>query len=170
MPTKSRSADLYINRTNATVVMSALNTLTFQQIRFAAGLFEGIALLLTRVLWYPTNTSLRELVASTDSLHMALTTRSDLTAIDPVNLSVLVSKNIVGLATNTEPIITPLINDFSNMPGGGMLIPANPLYLGAFTAGAAAASSVRVVLEYRWKKLSPQESIELLQTLLPGTV
>lgn len=162
--------DLYSNRTLATIVQSALNTITFEQIRFAAGLFEGLALVLNRIHLYPTAASLRQIVAATDHLTMALVTRDDLTSLDPTNLSVLASKMITGIAAGVERYVTPLTIPFSDLPGKGLLIPANPLYMGVDSGGFTAVATVRFILEYQWKKLTPQENLELLQTLLPGTV
>lgn len=171
MPKKSSSSvDKFINRTQAQIIMSAANTLTFQQIRFASGIFEGVALILNRILWNPTSTSLREIVAATDTLIMALTTRNDLTTLVPSNLSVLAQKEVVGLGAAVESKEIPFITDYSTLPGGGLLIPANPLYIGADSGGFVNPATINITLEYQWKKLSKDESIELLQTLLPGTV
>ena len=168
---KTGQTDRYVNRTLAQVSMSAANVLTFQQVRFAAGLFEGLALKLVRVEWNISAALLRELGAATDSINFGITTRDDLVSIDPTNLSVLASYNVVGMGAGAEPMIMPIIMDFSNLPEGGLLIPANPMYLGINSAGVAAAlGPIYVTMFYNWIRLTDKESLELLQTLIPGTV
>jgi len=170
MATKKAAADIYSNRTTVRCSMTAVNTLVFQQLRFAAGLFEGVALILNRILWFPFSGTLRELVGAADHLQMALVTRNDLASIDPTNLAVIDEKELVSVGAAVERYETPLVSDWRNSPGGGLIIPANPLYLAMNTAGYAAVAEMNVVIEYQWKKLSKDESIELLQTLIPGTV
>jgi hypothetical protein len=151
--------------------MSVINTITFEQIRFAAGLFEGVAIKLNRVRYVPDATLIREIVANTDSLAFALTTRNDLTSLSPTNLSVIDTVSIIGNGAGVEPTILPITSDFTSLPEGGLLLPANPLYLSMVSAGfAAAVGPLYAVLEYQWIRLSDREAIELLQTLIPGTV
>jgi len=170
MANKTSLADKYLNRAYARIDMTAVDTVTFQQIRFSTGLFEGIALVLNRIKYYPLVTTLRAVAADTDYWIMALTTRDDLTSLDPNSLSVLDTVSSIGVGAGVEPVQRPIISDFTNAPGGGLLIPANPLYLAMDTAGfGAVVGGATVVLEYQFIKLSDKESLELLQTIIPGT-
>ncbi len=166
---KSRM-DKFVNRAFTSVTCSAANTLTFEQIRFAVGTFQGIGLLLHRVFSWPTSASLREHGAATDRLIWGLTLRDDLSNLDPSNQAVLTNQQVVGMGAGVEPFHLPIVVDWTSIPGGGLLVPANPLYAGITTEGAAAASSVRIMIEYTFMALSDAESIELLQTIIPGNV
>lgn len=167
---KAKQKDLYVNRSFAEVTMSGVDTLTFQQINFAVGTFQGVALKLIRLMYYPTGATLDQIVASTDSLYMGVTLRNDLTDISPTNQSIIDLKAINGVGTNVEPLYVPFVTDFSTLPQGGVLIPANPLYITLLSAGFASAGIMRVVLYYTFVELTDRESVELLQTIIPGNV
>ncbi len=162
--------DRFVNRAFATVTMSAANTLTFQQIRFAVGIFQGIGLLLHRISIWPATASLQAMVAATDAMTIGLTLRDDLADLDPTNQAVIVNQRWVGTATPVALATPPRIEDWSNLPGGGYLLPANPLYLGMATGGFAAAGVAHVRLDYTFLALTDKESVELLQTVIPGNV
>jgi hypothetical protein len=171
---QKRLADIYVNRAFSTVTMSAANTLTFQQIQFGVGLFQGVALVLTRVEWYLDNTSINELVANTDVAIMAITNRDDLATVDPSNQSVLAYKfyrpMMVGAVVGIDMLEMPLISDFHNLPGGGLIMPANPIYAAMYSAGFTGAGIVRVLLYFTFKSLTDAEYIELLQTIMPANL
>jgi hypothetical protein len=150
--------------------MSAANTLTFAQLQFAVGVFQGVALILHRVEWFPTLASLRELVAATDSISMAIVTNDNLASLDPTDQDIIVRSDIIGLAANVETVPLPIINDYTNLPGGGLIVPANPLYLALDTGGAAAASVCRAIIYYTFKSLSDKDYIELMQMMIPGNI
>lgn len=165
------SKDTFSNIMLPMVTMSAANTLTFQQIQVSVGMFQGVALLLHRIQWYPTATTIREIVASTDSLYMALTTSNKLTAlVDTTDPSIVVVSSVIGIAANVESVRLPIVADLTGLPGGGKLIPANPLFLGAVTGGFAAAAVVRAVIDFSFVSLSDSDYLELLQSLYPITV
>jgi hypothetical protein len=162
--------DQYANRALAAVTMSAANTITFEQIRFAVGTFQGVALLIHRLEWHPSWSSIKELTAATDYIRMALTTNDNLTTIDAEDQDVLATYHLYGLGANVELVHRPLITSFEGLPGGGIICPANPLYIGMLTAGAAAASDMRVVVYYTFKQLSDKDYLELLQSMVPGNI
>ena len=166
----ARATDLYTNRALVDLTMTAANTLSFTQVRFAVGLFQGVALVISRIEYFVTESGLRELAAVTDSLEFGITLRDDLVTIDPSNLSVLTQYKIVAMGAGTEVFEMPFISHFENLPEGGMLVPANPLFFAVATAGAAAATRVRGVIYYRFKTLSDKEYLEILQNILPGNV
>lgn len=165
--------DLYVNRAYADVTMSAANTVTFEQLNFAVGVFQGVALKLIQVRYYPLKAAVQEIVAAADILHFGLTLRDDLANLDPTSLSVIDVQNLMLTEARTAEsnlVNEPLISDFSNLPGGGLLLPANPIYAAAHSAGFAAAAQVRFLLYYVFVQLTDRESIELLQTIIPGNV
>lgn len=168
---KKGKRDQYANIGYGVVTMSAANALTFSQIQFAVGLFQGIAILLHRVLWRPTSTSIRELVAASDALYLALTTSNRLANIvDLSEPAIVAALSLIGKGVATENQELPLISDFTMLPGGGKLIPANPIYVAAFTEGAAAASSIRCQMEFTFVELSAADYLELIQSQYPANI
>lgn len=166
--------DVYVNRAFETVIMSAANAITFSQVQFGVGLFQGVAAIIHRVEWYPSNATVRELVGVADFINMALTNRDDLSSLDPTNQSVLCHKALlpmmVGTVVGLEYIPVPLVSEYSGFPGGGMIVPANPLYLGMVTGGYAAAGTLRAIVYITFKQLTDAEYVELIQTIMPANL
>jgi len=174
MPAKSSVKDVFANRAFKTLTMSAIDTLTFDQIQFGVGIFQGIAMIVNRVEWFPTPGTIQQLVANTDALYMAITNRDDLSDLNPTNQSVLILKTlhpvIVGAVVSELIKELPIVSDFSSLPGGGLIIPANPIHVGAMMSGGTAAGVVRVIMYFEFKTLSDAEYIELLQTIMPANI
>lgn len=165
---KRGKKDTYSNIALASVTLSAANTITFSQLQTSVGLFQGVAMLLHRVLWYPASAATREIVASTDQLNMAITVSNRLTSLaDVTDPSIVALKQIIGIAANVEKAELPLLSDFTTLPMGGKLIPANPLFIGAASAGFAAACVVRAQLDFSFVQLSDSDYLELLQSMYP---
>lgn len=169
-----RKVDVYPNRLIQRVTASAANAMTFAQIRFGVGLFGGVALILHRMEYFPATASIRELVAVTDELVFGLTNRDDLAGLTAQNLNVLDTNNIitmaVGAIVSMNLVHLPIIKDFSDMPGGGLIIPTNPLYLGVLTAGFSGPAIVDLMLYYTFKQMSDSDYIELVQGMLPANI
>lgn len=165
------STDKYANTAYGVVTMSAANTLTFSQINMGMGIFQRTAMLLHRCLWSPTAPSLRELVAATDHLDMALVSSNRLTTIsDLTDPAVIAAIRLVAIGVAVETRTLPIISDFTTLPGGGKLIAGNPIYVGAMTGGAAAASVVRVQLDFTFVELSDSDYLELVQAQYPANI
>lgn len=165
------SKDLYANAAFGLCTMSAANTLTFAQINMGIGIFQRTAMLLHRVLYTPTQASVREMVAATDLMQMAITSSNRLTAIaDQAEPAVISFKQLIGIGANVEAVWTPIIDDFSMLPNGGKLIAGNPIYLAMGTSGAAAASVVRCRLEFTFVELTDADYLELVQAQYPANV
>lgn len=164
----TKVTDQYVNRAIVSVVESAANTITFQQIQFGVGTFQQVGLEVQEVHFFPNSTTLGLLVAAGDNLLMGLTGRDDLTDLNPSNQALYCQVGLGCASAQTAPIETPLIYKFADM--GGLLIPPNPLYLAVQGIGLGAAATVRAIIYYRFIQLTPQQSLEVLQTLIPGNV
>lgn len=163
--------ETFVNRALVVMAMSAANTLTFQQVRFTTGLVEKIALLIHRVDWIPTGASLREMTGIADNMSMAITMSNAMTGLSPVDPRVLAVLELTSIAVApTEPYLTPFYMDFSTLPGGGLLVPPNPLFLGMLTAGFGAAAAFNAVIYFSYRELSDADYLELIQTLLPQNI
>jgi hypothetical protein len=168
---KKTKSDMYANVAFGNVTLSGVDTLTFSQIQMAVGLFQGVAMLLSRVLWYPSMGTIRQVVAATDSLTMALTSSSRLTDIDDTSdPAILTMRKVVGVGVNTEPFVFPLISDFSTLPGGGKLMSCNPIYLACDTGGFASAAVLRAQLDFTFVELSATDYLELIQSQYPASI
>lgn len=163
--------DKFANVAYADVSSSAIDTLTFEPIRFAVGIFQGVGLILHRILYYPSMGALRELVAATDALQMALTTSNRLTSIVDVSESAIIDRrSLAGIGVAVDSIELPFISDFTGLPGGGKILPSNPFFAAVKTAGAAAPSRVYFQLDFTFVELADKDYIELIQSMLPSNI
>lgn len=163
--------DKYANVAYGIVAQAVINTLTFNQIQLAVGLFQGVAMLLHRILWMPYGGTLREIVAATDSMQLALTSSNRLAAIGDITDPAIIAQMQVwgvGVAVANEKI--PYISDFSTLPGGGKLVAANPIYLAITTGGFAAVATCRVQLDFTFIELSDRDYLEVIQAQFPANV
>lgn len=162
--------DLYTNRAIGNIAMSAANVLTFEKMEFGVGIFQGVALVMHKVDFYPTTTSLREIVAATDYMVCALTTSDQIADIGDIQAAVIAQLAITGIGVAVASIETPLSVDFSQLPGGGYILPPNPIYMAMDTTGAVAASAYRVRIYFSFVELADKDYIELIQAQLPANM
>jgi len=168
---KKTKVDAFANVAFGDVACSAANVLTFAAIQMAVGLFQGIAMVIHRIKYHPTAVSLREIVAATDDLTMAICTSNRLTGIHDANDPAIIDNmRIIGVGVAVEPHRVPYVSDFSSLPGGGKIVSANPLYCGIYTTGAVAASRFRVQLEFTFIGLSDRDYLEIIQSQFPANI
>lgn len=165
---KKVKADVFANSALATVTIAVADTLTFQQINMAVGLFQGVAMNLHKIEWWPSMAACRQIVAASDNLHMALTTTNRLTTIqDITDPAIVAMKAVVGIGVAVERYELPLIQSFEDLPSGGRLIPAQPLFLAADTSGFSAGVTINAVLYFTFHTLADADYLELLQSIYP---
>lgn len=163
--------DKYANVAFGVCQMSAANTLTFSQINMGMGIFQRTAMLLHRVLFTPSLPSLREIVAASDDLAMAICSTNRLTTIgDAGDPAMIAFYRIVGVGVAVASEKIPYIVDFTTLPSGGRLIAGNPIYLAANTNGAVAASLVKCQLDFTFVELSDADYLELVQAQYPANI
>lgn len=154
--------------------MSAANALSFEQIRFGVGIFQGVALLVHQIDYFLSHDSYTQLTTSADYCSIGLTARDDLTSITPTVLNVIdvvdYDTVLFGAAAEVHEIEKPRTRNFQSMPGGGILIPANPLFLAMSSSGFATAGVARIVMFYTFKTLADKDYLELLQSMLPANI
>ena len=166
-------ADVYPNRAFFSVLMSAANALTFTPIRFGTGIFQGTALIISRLDWYVQG-PLNEVADTSDEIAMALTNRDDLVALKSNNMNIL-ALNVLNVFASGTPASAqifqnPMISDFSGLPGGGLIFPANPLFMALHSTGLASAAEVDCMMYYTTKTLADADYIELVQSLIPVNI
>lgn len=168
------AVDVYPNRIVERVTMSAANVITFASIRFGTGLFSGVALVIHRLEYTPLSATIGELASRADTLAFGLTNRDDLGSLLPTNLNIIdtnrVEPMMVGAVVSLTLEVLPIIKDFSGLPGGGLIIPTNPLYLAALTAGFAGAAIIDLTMFFTFKQMTDADYIELVQGMLPANI
>lgn len=166
MPAKK---DLYDQFMVMKVTQTGANVLTFGQVTLGMSLFDYAGLVISRVEYSPGRSAYGELIVTVDMLQLAICGSdgiADLAVTRPevydyVNLGVAVS----GTPASFQVMTDPIIHDFSTMKGGGLLVPAQNIFLGMDSTGFAALQSATARVYFTVKALSASDFIELVQRL-----
>ncbi len=159
--------DNFVNKAYAKVTESAANTLTFQEIQTGLAMFEKVAWVIHRIQWFLGNVLITELLATSDRIVMALCGNNKMTSLDLADQAVYdlcsVRTYVSGTPATGYIFVNPFIRDFSNLPGGGIIIPPRPLYVGAKGDGLTSASIIEARIEFTYKQLKGDEYWELVE-------
>lgn len=161
--------DAYDQFLSFSVTMSGVDTLTFSEINLGLNLFQYAGLILTRFEYSPSRPTFAEMVANTDFLEMAICGSDAIASLGLSQPEVydLLSLNMgaSGTPASAWMIEKPFVHDFSNMQGGGILVPAQNIYLGMLSGGFAGAGVGSCRVYYRVIELAAADFIELVQRL-----
>ncbi len=150
-----------------TVTESAANTLTFLQVQTGGFLFERRAMIIHRIAYLQSVATAGLLLDGSDRLEFGISVNNTLTTVawtDP-NVIDLVQQNVfdIGTPASSQLHEHPIVSDFSSLPGGGLIIPAFPIF--GFVRGTSIASAATVVIRayYTIRELEASEFIELVE-------
>jgi len=159
-------ADQFANLAVISVTESAANTLTFKKLETGISLFEKIAWIIHRVEYFM-DILAASFDGNADFLDVGLSTTDQLTTVSFSNNAVLdklqVQRSDWGAAANAILQEKPLYKDFTNLPGGGLIIPPNPVYGFACGGGQVSARSVTIRLFYTTLVMTPDQYWELVE-------
>jgi len=165
----SPSSDVFPQYFGLTTVESAANTLTFQQLQTGGQLFEKRALIIHRLDYVLSLATWNLLLATGDLVEFGISLSNLLTTIPITDPNVVdlyqVKRNSDGTAASGWDSHSPLVRDFSMLPGGGLIVPAFPIY--GFIRGTSLASPGTMAVRgyFTIKELNPQDYVELIQAL-----
>lgn len=155
--------DQFPNRAWFDVTESAANTLTFEQVQTGTQTFSRIAWIITRVEWHCGQLQL--LIANDDRIAGAICGSNKMDDLDLSDPAVYAFTEIIpvvyGTAANAAVHVQPYIQDFSNMEGGGLIVPSYPLYIGVMGTSLASAVHLSARVYFQQIELKPDEYIEL---------
>ncbi|MBA7705121.1 hypothetical protein ES703_113945 [subsurface metagenome] len=159
--------DKYVNKAYAKVIQTVINTLTFSEIHTGLAMFEKVAWIIHRILWFPGGTTYAEMVAPTDSMGMAVVGNDKMSVLDLSDQAVydLAYINVAewGTPANASLVHRPFVRDFTGLPGKGLIVPPRPIYMAFITEGFAAVAQAAVRIEFTYKKLKAEEYWELVE-------
>lgn len=159
--------DKFANQAVIYCIESAANTLTFKKLETGISLFEKMAWLISRVEYFITGMTATAFGATDDQLDVALTTTDQLVALSLENNAILDMFSIhrvdLGAAATGGFHVRPITKDFSTLPGGGLICPPNPLYLGIKGTALTGANGCRAKIFYTTYELTPDEYWELVE-------
>lgn len=147
---------------------SAANTLTFVKMSQGVDIFNKVGWVVSRLDYYIGSLVAAEFNGDADSLDWALCVSNSITTLnDLANPAILdfhrLQRIDFGTAAAAWYMIQPFVVDFSSLPGGGLIIPPSPLYLGVKGTGLVSANSVAVRGYFTQIELKADQYIELVE-------
>lgn len=144
---------------------SAANTLTFAEIQTAISIFEKVAWVISRIEWFLAAAQLQQMADNGDIAQCAVTASNQITALalnNPSVIDLLEIARFQASAVGYNWWQLPIIRDFSNLPGGGIIVAPRPLYLALKGTTAAAAMTVSARIYFTQMELKADEYLELI--------
>ncbi|MBA7704585.1 hypothetical protein ES703_113401 [subsurface metagenome] len=159
-------ADKYANQGFVKVVPT-LNVLTFAELATFVSVFEKRAFLISRIAYFFPITAYQEILASTDSVLFGLSSSDKWSEPFLGQASVLDLNHLFAFVSGTpasgELTAQPIVNDFSTLPGGGILVPSRPIFLFMVSAGFTAAYYLEARIYFTVVDLKAEEYWELVE-------
>jgi hypothetical protein len=162
MPSQEKFCNIAYN----SVTESAANTLTFNKLETGISIYEKVGWLINRIEYY-ISTASAVFAADADGLKVGWSTSDGLTSWDESNSAwfdlMQFARVDYGTAGSGFVVEKPFVKDLSTLPGGGLLVPPNPLYLGAQGISLGAAQTVEARVFYTVIQLKQEEFWELVE-------
>lgn len=141
--------DKFANMATIHLLESAAGTLTWAKLETGIALFEKVAWLISRLEFFLQTRDSTNFAAEADTCLWALCASNTIATLGLgatiTNPAVIYGQRIkrtdFGAAATGHLVTDPQIIDFSTMPGGGILVPPNPLY------GAIQGANAPTVME-----------------------
>lgn len=159
-------AETFANFAIVSVTQTAIDSLTFQKLDAGINMFSKIGWVVSRIEWY-FGSNLTQLGSTGTDVTMALTQSNAISSLDPTEPGVLsrirITRMDLGTAASGFYVVEPLIEDYSSLPGGGLIVLPNPIYVGITSTSAASALTGTGRIFYETVTLNDQDYFELLQ-------
>lgn len=166
MATKSIMGD-YAGLALLTGVESAMNTLTYVKLESGISIYDHVGWVLSRIEWRLTGGTLALFNASGDALSAALTMSDKMTSLVDDDPAIYVKRAWTrldfGTAANARIESTTWVDDFSTLPGGGLLVLPTPLFLGLQGSSLTGAATVYAKMFYKAIDMQDQDYFNLVQ-------
>lgn len=151
------------------VVESAANTLTFAGLSVFTNVLSQQGMVLHRVEYSLTSATISELAASSDRVSFGLTGSNSLTSTvlsDPeVYDERSVKRQDMGTAGNAILVENPIVADWTMLPGGGKLVPADRLYGYIQGTSLTNPTDMHVRIYFTLLDMSAADYLELAQSM-----
>lgn len=159
--------DEFVNQAYLSVTESAGSTLTFAKLETGISIYEKVGWLISRM-DYNIDLTNTALAASGDALQFGLSVSNTFATPSMADMAVLDFNEGMradyGTAANAIIHLNPRTKTFADLPGRGLLVAPNPIYLWALGVSIAGAQTVTARMFYTVKKLKPEEFWELVES------
>lgn len=167
MATKKSGGDQYANIAAVFCTEAVAGTAKYERFAFPYSVTDKVALLISRIeYWWGQLSNLDGTMdyciagLTVSDKVVDLTNQADPTVVDN-NRIIRVD---MGTAASGLLYYQPAVKDFSQLPGGGVLIAPAPLYGVVQSSGAAGAMNCWIKMFYTYKELAVNEYWELVES------
>lgn len=169
------TTDKFANRASVTHTLVVADEIGFKKFDTNVSIHDKVGWIIHRIEYHISIATIALLTATGDYVWCGITSSGDLNDLYP-NRAQVYDSNFFGpnldhgVAASGELVMqNPLISDFCNLPGGGILVPPEPLYLGIKSVGLGTPAIVRCRLYYTMLAMSPADYWDLMEaTRLTG--
>ncbi len=165
----AKTKDLFAQLGYISITESGANTLTFNGLSVFSNILEPKGLIIHRVEYAVPVSAIALMTAAEDEIAMGLAGDDGLATVALDDAGIYdykaLDRNDFGTAASGVLHVSPLVTDFTKLPGGGILVPADRIYVYVQGAGLASAVTMSARFWFTIKDLSAQEYIELAQAL-----
>lgn len=158
--------DLFVNQAYLEVVESGANTLTFNKLETGVSIHEKVGWVISRI-DYDMAVAIANFGAEGDEVRFGLCTSDAISVASLAQSAVIdfnkLTRHDIGTAASGFLTKQPFQKDFSNLPGGGILVPPNPLFAWVQGAALTSAMTVRARMFYTVKVLKLEDFWELVE-------
>jgi len=163
----STTKDQFANYAIISVSEPAANTLTFKKLETGISLSEKVAWLINRIEYILSPLNAATFNGDGDALLFGLSVSNAFATPGLIETTIIdynsVARHDFGAAASMHWDHMPMIKDFSQLPGGGLLVPPTPLYLYAMGVGLTAATATVARLYYSLLPLAVDQYWELVE-------
>ncbi len=166
MPPRNRK-DLFDQTLFMQMTETAANTLSFAQLAVGVSIFDYAAFIISRIEYYWNPGALAGIDADQDSITVALTGSGSITVLDRSQPQVYDLASWIGALDGTAATMaryeSPTIHDFAAMKGGGLLVPAQDMFIAVLGNGQATARTGTILAYYSVMELAAADYLEVAQ-------
>jgi len=165
----AKAKDEYSQIAYLAVTESAANTLTFNSLAVFSNILEPRGLVIHRIQWNIPSGTYDLLASDADTLYFGLSGDDGLASMSMGDSKVydynLLTMDSFGTPANSMQRSSPLVSDFSNLPGQGRLVPADRIYIWVQGSALASAATIQCRIDFTVLDLDAGQYLELAQSL-----
>ena len=158
--------DKYVNQAYLSVTESAANTLTFSKLETGVSIYEKVGWLISRI-DYSVQMAAVDFTGEGTTVMCGISVMDSLASVSFAMSAVVDFLQLVrrdyGVAASGFAERIPWTKSFADLPGGGLLIPPNPIYLFVMGAGLVNPQNVSIRMFYTVKSLKAEDFWELVE-------
>lgn len=168
MAGEAKTLQKYCSQTIISMTESAAGTLTFTRLETGIAPLERIGWVLHKIIWRIATGTFALMTTAGDSVELGVTISDNMSSLADTNPAVLKRRNVLradwGTAGSGQLVDPEFVDDFSMLPGGGLLMLPNPVYGAIQGSGLASAATAVARLYFSQIQMSQDDYFNLVQS------